>query len=101
MESSVSVELQALAGKITMLAAQRDEALSALKKAREEISDLETELELTREELHKKTLDVEFLSVSHKLADTPEKLAEARKTVRRMIAGVDKAIALLKEDARM
>lgn len=101
METSVSEELRALSAKITMLAAQRDEALGALAKAREEISDLETELELTREELKKKALDVEFLTVSHKLADTPQALADARKVVRRMIAGVDKAIALLKEDARI
>lgn len=98
MESSVLTEMQELRHKIALLAAQRNDALQSLAKAQEEIGDLKAELELTKEELHKKNLDVEYLSVSHKLADTPEALAEARKTVRRMISGVDKALALLRND---
>ena len=86
---------------IETLASQRDEALAELKKAREEITDLKRRLSEVSEELHSKNLDVEFLTLSHKLAQTPGALAEARTTVRRMIAKVDKAIALLKEDARI
>lgn len=97
--STVSEELQQISRQIETLAAQRDEARKALKMALERAADLEAELELSREELHKQELDVEFLSLSHKLADTPQKLAEARATVRRMIAGVDRAIALLKDDS--
>lgn len=86
---------------IETLASQRDEALAELKKAREEITDLKRRLSEVSEELHSKNLDVEFLTLSHKLAQTPGALAEARTTVRKMIAKVDKAIALLKEDARI
>ena len=86
---------------IETLASQRDEALAELKKAREEITDLKRRLSEVSEELHSKNLDVEFLTLSHKLAQTPGALAEARTTVRRMLAKVDKAIALLKEDARI
>lgn len=101
METSVTLELQEITRKIEALAVQRDDAEKALRLAREEISDLQLELELTREELHKKTLDVEFLTVSHKLADTPGALADARASVKRMLGRVDKALALLRDDARI
>lgn len=101
MESSASEELQALSAMISRLASQRDEAREALAKARREISDLAVELELTREELHARTLDVEFLSVSHKLAEGPQALADARRVVRGMIARVDRALDLLKSDPAM
>lgn len=90
-----------IARKIGKLAAQRDEALAELRRSREVIADLERELEQTREDLHRKTLDVEFLTVSHKLADTPQALVEARTVIRKMISRIDKAMAMLKEDARI
>lgn len=93
--------LRELSKNIEILAAQRDEAKTALEKALEEVADLKRELEQTRNELHQKTLDVEFLSVSHKLADSPQTLADARATVRRMLSRVDKAISLLRDDARI
>lgn len=99
MEASFSKELQALSDLIELLAAQRDEAAVKLRVALEEVADLKAQLKKTQEELHQKTLDVEFLTLSHKLADTPQSLAEARATVRRLKAGVDKAIALLRDDA--
>lgn len=101
METSVTEALRDLSKNIEILAAQRDEAKTALEKALEEVADLKRELEQTRNELHQKTLDVEFLSVSHKLADSPQTLADARATVRRMLSRVDKAISLLRDDARI
>ena len=86
---------------IGILASQRDEARAALKLASEEIEDLKKELEQAREELHQKDLDVEFLTLSHRLAESPQSLAEARATVKRILGKVDKAIALLKDDARL
>ena len=101
MDSSVAKELQALTHKVEALAAQRDNALDRLKEANEEIADLRHQLDKALQDLHRKDLDVEFLTLSHKLADTPQALADARATVKGMIARVDKAIALLKEDARI
>ena len=101
MESTMATELRELMLKARRIAAQRDETAAALKRALEEIADLKAELELTKEELHSRELDVEFLTVSHKLADKPQALAEARQTVKRMIAGVDRAMALLKSDAAL
>lgn len=92
---------QHLTLKIEELASQRDAAIDARERAKQEIADLKRDLQQTREELHRMALDVEFLTVSRKLADTPQALVEARATVKRMLAKVDKAIELLKEDARI
>ena len=97
----MSEEMHELARKIGILAAQRDNAVKELKRTQEALADLERELAQTREELHKKTLDVEFLTVSHKLADTPQALADTRNVIRKMIVKIDKAMAMLKEDARI
>lgn len=101
MESSVPLELRQLSSKIELLAAQRDEAVEALRESREEAEDLKRRLKAMQEELHSKTLDVEYLTVSHKLADNPEALAQARAKIREMIGRIDKAVAMLKEDARI
>ena len=101
MESSISKELQEMSRYVGELAAQRDEAVAKLRRALEEVADLKRELSAAGEEIHRQKLDIEFLTLSHKLAATPAALAEARATVKRIIAGVDKAIALLKEDARI
>lgn len=101
LDSTVSSFLQTLSGQIEVLASQRDAARAALDRTREEMADLKFQLARTREELHKAKLDVEFLTLSRKLADSPDALVDARITVKRMLAKVDKALALLKEDARI
>lgn len=101
LDSEVRNGIQALIGKANLLAAQRDEAERELLKAREEIADLRYKLGKTQEELHATTLDAQYLSLSHKLADNPQALAEARAILRRLIAKVDKAIGMLREDARI
>lgn len=101
METPITVELRNLTRKMEILAAQRDDVIGKLRNAEEEISDLRRELEETRTKLHESRLDVEYLTVSHRLADNPGALAEARNTVRKMMAEVDEAIALLKSDAQI
>lgn len=99
MESSFSDEMREISRMVEILASQRDDALKELKVAREEVEILRLELAEAQKDLHKKNLDVEFLTLSHKLADSPQSLAEARATVRRLKAGVEKAISLLRDDA--
>ena len=99
MDSLASGELRQLLEKIELLGAQRDEAIAARKRADEEKADTEARLKMLQQDLHARELDVEFLSLSHKLAATPEALAEARVTVKGLLAKVEKAIRLLEEDA--
>lgn len=101
MDSSVANTLRELTQSIERLAGQRDEVRLRLRQAREEIADLRARLAAAQEEIHGRNLDVEFLSLSHKLADNPQALADARATVRGMLAKVEKALALLKDDARI
>ena len=101
LESEAKFGLKALIVKAEKLATQRDEANARLAEAQEEIADLKGALARAEEDLRGKELDIEFLSLSHKLAQGPQALAEARVTIRRLISRVDKAIALLKEDARI
>lgn len=86
---------------VETLAGQRDAARKQLAEARGEIDSLKGELGETRKALQAKELDVEFLTVSRKLAESPQALAEARASVRRLLRHVERAMALLKEDARL
>ena len=99
MESSISIELQEISRRIEVLTAQRDEARASLEQAQDEITGLKSLVSELQTELKKKELDVEFLTVSHKLADTPQSLADARSTLKKLIARVDRAIGMLREDA--
>ena len=101
LDSPVVKELQRIAQNIEKIAAQRDEAVASLEKANEEIKDLKREVSCLNEMLHQKSLDIEFLTLSRKLASSPEALAEARVTVKRMLGKVDKALALLRNDAEI
>ena len=98
MEASLSGSLRDLTRKIGLLAAQRDDARRESEALRQQVEDLRHDLRLMQEELHKRDLDIEYLRLSHKLADTPEALANARKTVKQMIADVDRVIVMLRDD---
>lgn len=101
MEISLPENMATLIPKIQTLASQRDDAVSLLKESMKETDRLRLELEAARRELQQSRIEAEYLSLSHKLAADPQALADARATVRKMIAKVDKAIRLLEEDARI
>lgn len=88
-----------LRSKIEQLAAQRDAALAAQAAKEQEAAALRDELEECREELRVARMEVDFLTVSHRLADSPANLISARRRVQRLIAKIDRCVALLKEDA--
>lgn len=101
MDTPLSGKLVLLKSKIELLASQRDEALRRLADSEEEKKLLESEIKALKEKLHKSELDREFLQVSHKIADTPQALADARALVKGMIKRVDNAISFLMEDAQL
>ncbi len=63
-----------------------------------QLSDTLSLLDETRTERDRALLDVEFLTVSHRLADSPEAIRSARTRISRMIRTLDKCITLLKDD---
>ncbi len=85
--------------KITALAAQRDKALAENERLKEETERLRLELEETGKELSASRIEVDFLTVSHRLADSPENLISARRRLQRLIAKIDRCVALIKDDA--
>lgn len=101
MGNDLSVLLASLQQKISMLAAQRDDALQRLEVALKNNDKLKEQLENSQRLLQQRNMDAEFLSVSHKLADNPQALADARATIKKMILRVEKAIRLLEEDAAL
>lgn len=101
MGNSLAERLTQLESKMLTLVSQRDKALSELKAVRQENASLNQQLISTRSALEESRMEAEYLSVSHKLADNPQALAEARQSLRKMIARVEKAIRLLEDDARI
>ncbi|MDE6741614.1 MAG: hypothetical protein K2J58_04715 [Muribaculaceae bacterium] len=88
-----------LRAKMEQLAAQRDSAIKAQETLAKETEALRDELETCREQLREARLEVDFLTVSHRLADSPANLVSARRRLQRLIAKIDRCVSLLKEDA--
>lgn len=81
----------------------RTDALLAQLKARvafleNENENLRSELEDTRKELAKSMTDVEFLTMSHRLADSPDSIIATRRHIARLIRTIDNCISMLKEE---
>lgn len=82
--------------------ARRIEQLEDENKAlRQEADDLREQTRQAREDLHRVQLEVDFLTVSYRIADKPEKLADARRHVANLIRILDRCIDLLKDDPRL
>ncbi len=63
-----------------------------------ENEDLRTQLSETRAELDNTRKDVEFLTMSHRLADSPDSVISARRRIARLIRTIDNCISMLKEE---
>lgn len=85
--------------KIEKLATQRDEALETNRKLNEEMEQLRKQLEECREELKETRMEVDFMTVSYRLAESPEHIISARRRVQRLISKIDRCVSLLKDDA--
>lgn len=90
--------LAAIQQKIQQLVDSRDNALSRCNDLEKEIAALKKDLQSCRDELKQAQLDAQYLSLSHKLADSPQALADARHIIGGLIRKVDAAIALIKND---
>ena len=90
---------------ISRLSKQIDSLLETQKKLEEKLEELENENnELKKqhendvEALSIARKDIEFLSLTHRLADSPEALIKARNTVSKLIRTIDSCIRLINED---
>lgn len=81
------------------LASQRDEAVLEAARLSARTESLEDQLAESRQELAAARMEIDFLTVSHRLADDPDHLISARRRLQRLIAKIDRCVSLLKEDA--
>lgn len=91
--------IRELREKINVLASQRDLAREESRRLTVEKEDLRLQLEECDRQLQEARMDVDFLTVSHRLADSPENIISARRRLQRLIAKIDRCVSLLKDDA--
>lgn len=101
MARSLLTAVQSLGAKAERLAQQRQRLQEENKVLRRQVEHLLEENAALREERRRALLDVEFLTVSHRLADSPQKLADARRHIAGLIRILDRSIALLREDPKI
>ncbi|MDE5585778.1 MAG: hypothetical protein K2I92_05465 [Muribaculaceae bacterium] len=99
MPRSLRQVIAELRARMEQLASQRDAAVAAQAALTQEKEDLLQQLEECREQLQRARMEVDFLTVSHRLADSPANLIAARRRMQRLIAKIDRCVSLLKEDA--
>lgn len=66
-------------------------------KLEEEIADLRLEIAEARRERDRARLDAEYLTVSHRLADSPDTLIDTRRHIAKLIRNIDRCLEMLKE----
>lgn len=87
---------------ISTHARQLGEINSTMKKR---IAELEHEVEVLKgslaereRELQRVLTDAEFLTMSYRLADSPDTIISARRQIARLIRNIDNCISMLKEE---
>jgi len=84
--------------KIDSLVSQRDMARRECASLIEKVEMLSRQLEESKEDLENTRREVDFLTMASRI-DTPDNLISARRRLQRMIAKIDRCVAILTEDA--
>lgn len=87
--------------KMKELASQRDEAQQENARLKIRVGALEEQLSEARKDLDASQMEIDFLTVSHRLAEDPDHLISARRRLQRLISKIDRCVSLLKEDAEI
>lgn len=98
MAATLGSTLEAMLQKIDTLG----KSLAEERKEKESLRGQNSELRLKVEELSRKLdkalSDVEFLTMSHRLADSPDHLVETRRHIASLIRNIDRSISMLGSD---
>ena len=97
MAQSIITELERLNGKLDEFAAARLELLKRVAELEEENTLLRNNIKEKDSEINRLDKDIKFLQISHKLAQSPDNIIEARKLVTRLIHTVDSCISMIKD----
>lgn len=93
--TSLLKEINTKSGKIADIFSRLNDRIRILE---EENSNLRKELDETRSMLVKAESEAEFLTVSHRLADSPDSIISARRQISRLIRTIDNCISMLKDE---
>lgn len=98
MADSTPALIDIIQDKVEKLALRLADQQSENESLKAEIQSLRLDLKDCREELAKAKTEIEYLSLSHNLASSPQALADARKLIGSLINKVDSAIDAIRKD---
>ena len=90
--------LQVLSGRIDKLLDKQNELQEVIDKLEAVNKELKKQHEADLLSLENAKKEIEFLSLSHRLASTPEALISARNNISRLIRTIDNCIRMINED---
>ena len=90
--------LNSVSDKVASLSATHQELLNRIKALEEENSNLRDDLKEANRLLLAERQNSEFLTMSHRLADSPDSIISARRRLARLIRNIDSCISMLKEE---
>lgn len=97
MALSLISRLEETTEKLSRLAVKYQQLRERVAELEEERTEQDAENTRLRQSLDKARADVEFLTMSHRLASDPDSLLAARRKVAAMIREIDRCISQLKE----
>lgn len=89
--------LEKLDARIKELKARNAEMRLELEQLKAENDELRREAEEAKALKDKAQLDVEYMEVSHKLADNPDSLIKTRRRISQLIRNIDRCLEMLKD----
>ncbi|MBD5287881.1 hypothetical protein HDR70_02920 [bacterium] len=97
MAPSLLSVLESMREKIDALNESVDDLRTRNRMLEEENEVLRRTIEDTSRERDKARLESDFLAVSHRLAEDPDTIIDARRLISRLIRNIDRCIEMLKE----
>ena len=90
--------LKSVDEKITELSTIQKQLYARIEELEEENPGLRQELQDNKALLAKATTDIEFLTMSYRLAESPDSIISTRRRIARLIRTIDNCISMLKEE---
>ena len=98
MAASLVAVLNSLESKISELIESRTQLKTQVAFLEEENRQLKSQLLEKDNRINSLSNDLEFLTMSHKLADNPDALIATRRKIARLIRTIDTCISMIKEE---
>lgn len=97
MAANFSTILKSISSKAEQLAARCGELEKANAEANAKIAACEAEIKALRSEMERLRTDNDYLSISHRLASSPDEIVKSRRLISGWIREIDRCIARIKE----